>query len=191
MRGFTLIELIVVMAVAAILLGIAMPSFRSFVQNSRLATQANSLVYSLNLARSEAIKLDTQVEVCASSDGLTCNVGGTPPGFAAGWIVCYPVVANACAAVGATPLTVLQVSPALGPTGNPNTVTEQVNNSTFVVYQSNGQTNQGAVVTTYRFVFCDNRLQAFGQDVEINSIGRIESAQVQGQNVIGGALGGC
>jgi len=184
--GFSLVELLMVLTVGGILLAIAAPSFKSFMQNSRLVTQANTLVYALNLARSEAIKLDTTVEVCASTDGATCNGAGPNP-WDSGWIVCYPV-AN-CAVGGGPPAgTVLATSP---PLGGGNTVSEQVSGALAVPYLSNGQTNNGVGGVTYRFVFCDNRGPTSGQDVEINYTGRIQAASTQGQLVSGGALAGC
>ncbi len=54
--GFTLIELLMVMAIMAIILSIGVPSFQSMITNSRLTTQANSMVGALNIARSEAVK---------------------------------------------------------------------------------------------------------------------------------------
>jgi type IV fimbrial biogenesis protein FimT len=182
-RGFSLIELMMVLTVGGILLAIAVPSFRSFMQNSRLTTQANTLVYALNLARSSAIRLDTTVEVCASSDGATCNSAN----WQNGWIVCYP--AASCAVGGGPPApTVLGSYPQLG---SGNTATEQVVAAAAVPYLSNGQTNNGVGGTTYRFVFCDNRGAAFGQDVEINFTGRIQASSTPGQLVSGAALGGC
>jgi type IV fimbrial biogenesis protein FimT len=178
-RGFTLVELITVMAVAGILLAIATPSFRTFSQNTRLTSEANIMVYSLNMARSSAVKLDQRVEVCASADGATCNGA-----WASGWIVCYPV-AN-CGGAGGAP-TVLQVSPAINAA---NTVSEQIGAALAVIYQSNGQTSIGPGGASYRFVFCDNRGAGFGQDVEVNPIGRIQSG-AQGKSVSGVALGGC
>jgi len=177
-RGFTAVELIIVMAVVGILMAIAVPSFRSFMQNSRLTTQANTLVYALNLARSSAIQLDRAVEVCASADGATCNGAWNQ-----GWIVGYPALAN-CGA-GAALTTVLGSSPQLG---NNNQANEKVNGAVSVCYQSNGQTNNGIGGTTYQFSFCDNRGAGFGQDVEINFTGRIQSAQTQGQLINGAAL---
>jgi len=167
--GFTLIELMITVLVGAILLGIAVPSFRNFVQNSRLSAEANTLVYSLNLARSEAVKRNTSVEVCASMDGATC--AGT---WANGWIVCTP-----SAGCG----TVLQTSAqvALG-----NTVSEQVSHATQVTFSSDGEAGQ-----SYQFVFCDSRGVADGRDVEINLIGRIEAAPNAGQQLSGAALAGC
>lgn len=174
-----MIELIMVMTVASILLAIAVPSFRSFMQNSRLTTQANTLVYALNLARSEAIRLDTPVQVCASSDGASCGGGA----WTDGWIVGYPAPANC--AVGGAPTTVLEVSPKLG---SNNTADEKVVGALAVCYLANGQTNNGIGGTTYQFSFCDNRGAAFGQDVEINFTGRIEAGQTQGQLMNGLAL---
>ena len=61
--GFTLLELIVVIAIASILLGIAIPSFTSIIRSTRLTTYTNTLVAALNFARSEAIKRGHQVTV--------------------------------------------------------------------------------------------------------------------------------
>lgn len=54
--GFTLVELMITIAVAAILLATATPSFTSLIQNHRLVAQHNDFVANLNLARSEAVK---------------------------------------------------------------------------------------------------------------------------------------
>jgi len=181
-RGLSLIELLIVLSVGAILLAMAAPAFKSFVQNSRLTTQANTMVYALNLARSSAVKLDSTVEVCASTDGATCNGAA----WTGGWIVCYPVAS--CAVGGGPGANVLTVAPKLG--GN-NTANEQVGGALAVSYLSNGQTNNGVGGTTYRFVFCDNRGKTSGQDVEINFTGRIQASPTQGQLISGAALGGC
>jgi len=74
--GFTLVELVVAMAVAAILVIVAVPNIQSFIQNGRLITQTNDLIGDLSLARSEAIKRRTNVGICKSTDGITCAGGG-------------------------------------------------------------------------------------------------------------------
>ena len=74
--GFTIIELMVVVLIAAILIMVAIPSFTSFVINNRLTTEANSLVTSLQVARSEAVKRNSSVYV-----GSTGGSGSWDQGF--------------------------------------------------------------------------------------------------------------
>ena len=83
-RGFTLIELMVALAVAVIITTIAVPGFRTMIQNNRASTQANELLTALMLARAEAVKRGAPVSVCASANQSTC-AGST--NWATGWIV--------------------------------------------------------------------------------------------------------
>lgn len=62
--GFTLIELMVTLAVAVIIATIAVPNFKLLIQDNRTVTQTNALISALNLARSEAIKRGGNVSVC-------------------------------------------------------------------------------------------------------------------------------
>jgi type IV fimbrial biogenesis protein FimT len=61
--GFTLIELMITVSILGILLGIGLPSFVTFINNNKITDEANSLIYSLHMARSEAIKRGTDVQV--------------------------------------------------------------------------------------------------------------------------------
>lgn len=83
-RGVTLIELMVTLAVAAILLAAAVPSFTALIQNNRAAAQVNEFVTAIHVARGEAIKRGMPVSVCSSSDQQRCNGGSS---WNQGWIV--------------------------------------------------------------------------------------------------------
>lgn len=83
-RGFTLIELIVTLALAAILLTIGVPAFQEMIRNNRAAVHANEFMSALNVARSEAIKRGQRVVLCKSSDGASC---ATTNLWDQGWIV--------------------------------------------------------------------------------------------------------
>lgn len=85
-QAFTLVELMIVLGVAAILATMAAPAFWNMIQNSRTTTQANELVTAINLARSEAIKRGERVEICASGNPASGECGGEND-WAAGWLV--------------------------------------------------------------------------------------------------------
>ncbi|MGB0218760.1 MAG: GspH/FimT family pseudopilin [Sinimarinibacterium flocculans] len=71
-RGFTLLELLVAAAVLSIIAAVAVPSYRNLIQRNRVVTDANALLTTLTLARSEAIKRNDQVAICRSTDGSSC-----------------------------------------------------------------------------------------------------------------------
>ena len=75
-QGFTLIELMITLAIAAILASLAAPSFRDIIQNNRMTTQYNDLLASLSLARSEAIKRGENV-IALSNNGTSWEDGWT------------------------------------------------------------------------------------------------------------------
>jgi type IV fimbrial biogenesis protein FimT len=66
--GFTLLEMMIAVAVMAILTTLAAPSLRDFIMNTRLTGQANELMTDLMLARSEATKRHVPISVCAKRD---------------------------------------------------------------------------------------------------------------------------
>lgn len=81
--AFTLIELMIAIAVAAIVLTLGVPSFERVIERNQLAANVNVLVSSLTLARSEAVKRNKSVKICDSSDAVNCGSGS----YEQGWIV--------------------------------------------------------------------------------------------------------
>ena len=77
-RGFTLVELMIVLAVVAIFASLAAPSFRELTATQKVRSAVSALNESLWLARSEAIKRNTDVEFefDSVSSGWTIQVGG-------------------------------------------------------------------------------------------------------------------
>lgn len=85
--GFTLVELVVTLATAAVLLVLVVPNLNDATLNGKLRSQANAFLATLHLARSEAIKRNERVVVCKSADGETCEVGNGSGGWDQGWMV--------------------------------------------------------------------------------------------------------
>ncbi len=82
--GFSLIELLMVLAVVAILLTAVLPDMRHLVAQERTAASVNELRTSLALARSSAITRQTFIHTCSSEDGQTCT---RSEHWQMGWIV--------------------------------------------------------------------------------------------------------
>jgi type IV fimbrial biogenesis protein FimT len=84
--GFTLFELMLTLAVAAVILGLAIPNMRQFILNNRMTSAANDLLIAVHTARTEAIKRQSPSVMCFTADSAAaqpvCNGNGTQ-----GWIV--------------------------------------------------------------------------------------------------------
>jgi type IV fimbrial biogenesis protein FimT len=94
-RGFTLVEVLVVMTISAILLAAAVPALQSMAHSNRVSSGANELLSSIQLARGEAVRRNGFVTICRSTNAQTANPTCSDAAFApyagndwaAGWIV--------------------------------------------------------------------------------------------------------
>lgn len=81
-RGLTLIELIIALAIIAILVTAGVPGMRQLIDSNRTTAYVNSLVGGIHLARSEAVKRNSEVSICASNNGTGCSGD-----WSNGWVV--------------------------------------------------------------------------------------------------------
>jgi type IV fimbrial biogenesis protein FimT len=82
--GFTLVEMLAVIAITAILIGVSAPPMKGLMDSVKLSAASNNLLGALLMARSEATKRSGRGVVCKSADGVSCAVAG---GWEQGWIV--------------------------------------------------------------------------------------------------------
>lgn len=88
MSGFTLVELMITLAIAMILITLAVPSFTLMINNAKVTSATNEFVAALNLARSEALKRSNTVTVCRSnSDFSACSTAASENYTTNGWII--------------------------------------------------------------------------------------------------------
>lgn len=167
--GFTLVELMITLVIAAILLAMAVPSFMTMLQNNRMVTQVNDYVTSLNVARSEAVKRSSRVTVCKSANNTSCATTG---GWQQGWIVFVDTNNDAIVSAGE------EVLRAHGPIESGNTLVGTANVASYISFVSTGfslLTNGSAQTGTV--VMCDSR--GFGADaraVVLSASGAVRTA---------------
>ena len=166
-QGFTLFELIITLAIAAIVIGLAAPSFSSMIQDNRLSGQSVDFLASLNFARSEAIKRRTPVTLCKSANGSACANAGD---WGQGWIIFVDNNRNQTRDDGEA---ILRVHGSLA--GN-NRLTGNNNFTDAITYQASGDT---LGLGTGTLALCDARKDDDkGKAIVINSTGRARLTKV-------------
>lgn len=162
--GFTVIELMISIVVAAVLLALASPSFVEFTKNRRITTQANEFISTLALARSEALKRVSRVTVCASSTGTSCTGS-----WSQGYIV-FNDDDNDATVDGGEPI--LKVVSALA--GTNNTLDGSSDVAAYVSYVSSGHSKlTSGTFQSGTFALCDDRGASHGKAITVNVTGRV------------------
>ena len=156
--GYTLLELIITVALVALVFAIAIPSMTTFNQNDRLTTNINTLIGHLAYARSEAVKRSVQVALCASNDGATCSGSWND-----GWIVFIDADSDNAFTAGEE---VIRTHQDLG--GN-NTLSA-TGIGTQIIYDNRGFVNAASVGSLQ---LCDNRSGPHGKTIRITTTGRV------------------
>jgi type IV fimbrial biogenesis protein FimT len=158
--GFTLIELIVTLSIAAIVLSVGVPSFRGVIMDNRLVSQANQFVTSVKMARSAAVRYQRPATVCSSANFdaavPTCSANTD---WSDGWIVW--VDKNRDALTDAN-----EIISVFGPINNASTLSSGTASS--FTYDARGFATTGGGDLT----LCDSRTSEMGRLIRVNSVGR-------------------
>ncbi|MBV1907635.1 MAG: GspH/FimT family pseudopilin [Pseudomonadales bacterium] len=157
-RGLTLVEILVTLAIAAVLLGMAAPAFSGFVAQRSLTTNANDFVLAAMLARSEAVNRGTAVSLQAVNSGDSTNEWGP------GWCV---VVGN-----GGNCNNALRSFPAIS--NGTFDAGGNLNNVATLTFNSRGMLlgGLGGDPNVDRLLLCDDVPR--GRQASVSAIGRVD-----------------
>lgn len=169
-RGFTLIEMMVLVAIVAILAVIAVPNFSATIKGNRDTAQLNTLVTGLALARSEAVKSGSNVTICSSSDGSTCSGSD----WTNGWVVRYVTPPPGMS-------TLIRAFPAL----SSDSSLDNSANVASITFTATGMTNPQVQTT---FTLCDGRGAHYARALDVMISGVTQASNTPGEDVGGTAL---
>ncbi len=175
--GFTLLELMVGVAVAAVLLTIGLPSFSSSIKKNQGVTDANGLLALLTMARSEAIKRDQTVTLCASADGASCDSN------ASNWTEGYCMYVSASSSSTCSAATALRAAAPLATASSVSASSVYGTNISFNGLGSAGSVNSSNHFTASAGVFTvtPNNLPA-GQKSLIRCVSVYQSGRIYVKN---------
>jgi type IV fimbrial biogenesis protein FimT len=149
LRGFTLLEVMVVLAIVAILGTLAAPSLKQQIQSNTISSNVNTFMSDIRFARSESVRRGGGVVMCRSDSpeatSPTCGSGSGPGGngWVSGWIIFHDLD-NSGTKASAEPLLRVQ-----GPITSMDSITDSGNSTKFQFTATGRQTLSGA--TSFQF----------------------------------------
>jgi type IV fimbrial biogenesis protein FimT len=176
MAGFTIVELMVVLTVAAVVMAAAAPSLKVFLQNNRLQDHTLRIANDVNLARSEAVKRRSPVVLCRSANptASTPTCSGNTQVWTTGWLIFADLNSNSTYEAASDQL--LKIGEAID---DPElTVRTNATSNRNLEYNPDGSTNESG--GTARFAVCDDRGGATGRQINVPPHGRLRI--VKGSN---------
>lgn len=175
-QGFTLLELMIVIALAAVILAIGAPSFTEFRRNGRLTADANDLLTAVQVARTEAVKQQRPVALCATADPQAATPACSGTADFTGWVVFADPDSNCTIATAAD---IAQKGGRPAPDrGN----VESVADVACLTFGANGFLLDVPVAPPRHIVYCDERgyalqggtNQSAARGIEVSRTGRGE-----------------
>ena len=162
--GFSLVELAATLAIGALIMAVAVPSYKTSASNNQLVLQVNTLNSVLQYARGNAIKEKLPVTVCASEDQATCSGNNE---WETGWIVYITDSANND--------TLLKVGESA--TAETTIRASNFNDNTQLAFDATGiLTNNESRGT---FTVCDERGDIKARALILNAVGRTQKSYDQ------------
>ena len=177
-NGFTLVELITTLAIGALLMTVAVPSFSTMFANNRITQQVNEYVFAINYGRSEAAKLNQMVVLCGSEDPTAASpvCGGAPSANPPGWLLFATADSNDITFNAAdSNFTLLRVGTE-DKTGIRIRPSAELNDGLEI--NSNGSTREGGNVAI--IAVCDDRDgdgdfdEKYGKQVQVQPSGHVQ-----------------
>ncbi|HEX7027561.1 MAG TPA: GspH/FimT family pseudopilin [Gammaproteobacteria bacterium] len=164
LAGFTIIELMLTLAIMATILTLAGPSFRNMIADTRLTTTTNSFISAVTLAKSEAISRKTTVH-------LSAQLGGTST-WGNGWIIWADGDGDNTPDYPGEYIRVFPPASGTVVANNSPALQETDDDRPTVSFTPNGLRTPGGVAGNITLTICDDRSDEVGRQIIISLIGR-------------------